>query len=124
MINGARKAGTSAFETIILLLFSRPTISWGLREGDAVTPKCLGGPPVDRDRRNAHPGDILTFQYKSTRGILSTDRIILKLGQVRRLLLLTINLSKKKLLLHVRRSTSSRLIAMKIWKYRRIEVEE
>ncbi|GFU15389.1 hypothetical protein TNCV_1045891 [Trichonephila clavipes] len=22
----------------------------------AVTPKCLGGPPVDRDQRNAHPG--------------------------------------------------------------------
>ncbi|GFU36777.1 hypothetical protein TNCV_365421 [Trichonephila clavipes] len=22
----------------------------------AVTPKCLGGPPVDRDRRNAYPG--------------------------------------------------------------------
>ncbi|GFV36101.1 hypothetical protein TNCV_346171 [Trichonephila clavipes] len=24
--------------------------------GKAVTPKCLGGPPVDRDRRNAHTG--------------------------------------------------------------------
>ncbi|GFX65114.1 hypothetical protein TNCV_452521 [Trichonephila clavipes] len=23
---------------------------------DAVIPKCLGGPPVNRDRRNAHPG--------------------------------------------------------------------
>ncbi|GFS83982.1 hypothetical protein TNCV_2363941 [Trichonephila clavipes] len=25
-------------------------------EGEAVTPKCLNGPPVDRDRRKAHPG--------------------------------------------------------------------
>ncbi|GFW52821.1 hypothetical protein TNCV_2394001 [Trichonephila clavipes] len=24
--------------------------------GEAVTPECLRGPPVDRDRRNVHPG--------------------------------------------------------------------
>ncbi|GFV96858.1 hypothetical protein TNCV_4350711 [Trichonephila clavipes] len=29
----------------------------------AVTPKCLGGPPVDRDRLNAYPG----FKYSSNR---------------------------------------------------------
>ncbi|GFX81750.1 histone-lysine N-methyltransferase SETMAR [Trichonephila clavipes] len=27
-----------------------------IHQKKAVTPKCLGGPPVDCDRRNAHPG--------------------------------------------------------------------
>ncbi|GFU25189.1 hypothetical protein TNCV_3360861 [Trichonephila clavipes] len=29
----------------------------------AVTPKCLGGPPVDRDRLNAPPGDEHLMYY-------------------------------------------------------------
>ncbi|GFT00650.1 hypothetical protein TNCV_141941 [Trichonephila clavipes] len=29
---------------------------WSNNSWKAVTPKCLGCPPVDRDRRNAHPG--------------------------------------------------------------------
>ncbi|GFS73906.1 cubilin [Trichonephila clavipes] len=31
----------------------------------AVTPKCLGGPPVDRDRLNALPGSICSFSLQS-----------------------------------------------------------
>ncbi|GFX03269.1 hypothetical protein TNCV_3554971 [Trichonephila clavipes] len=33
----------------------------------AVAPKCLDDPPVDRDRRYAHPGS------KATQGLLVTD---------------------------------------------------
>ncbi|GFY17093.1 hypothetical protein TNCV_1088691 [Trichonephila clavipes] len=29
----------------------------------AVTPKCLGGPPVDRDRLNAHPDRTMMKQF-------------------------------------------------------------
>ncbi|GFW86416.1 uncharacterized protein TNCV_4332001 [Trichonephila clavipes] len=36
----------------------------------AVTPNCLGGPPVDRDRRNAHPGlKVIPVNRKKTRGV-------------------------------------------------------
>ncbi|GFW76679.1 hypothetical protein TNCV_4943961 [Trichonephila clavipes] len=32
-----------------------PNIITNCQNFQVVTPKCLGGPPVDRDRRNAHP---------------------------------------------------------------------
>ncbi|GFW67737.1 hypothetical protein TNCV_3870681 [Trichonephila clavipes] len=47
------------------LIRTLPHSPWGcgIPLVKAVTPKCLGGPPVDRDRRNAYPGFREKFIY-------------------------------------------------------------
>ncbi|GFV72777.1 hypothetical protein TNCV_1232911 [Trichonephila clavipes] len=47
--------------------------------GKVVPPKCFGGPPVHRDRHNAHPCS------KETRGLPEKDLITLNPGLVMRM---------------------------------------
>ncbi|GFS89697.1 hypothetical protein TNCV_3787371 [Trichonephila clavipes] len=47
--------------------------------GVMVTPKCLGRPPVDRDRRNAHPG----FKGSVTQKSLKTTGLTRAVGKPR-----------------------------------------